>query len=85
MRLSPALMFVVLCVGACGGSASETPFPEEPLPDYVIEQRKAKAAEANAAPSAKGAVNVSTPSASSGKPVAPSADPAKPAGAAPAF
>ncbi len=39
LSASPLLPLSVLLLAvmftACGGSSSETPFPEEPLPDYV--------------------------------------------------
>lgn len=31
---------VALLLTSCGGSSSETPFPEEPLPDYLLERRE---------------------------------------------
>lgn len=29
-----------LLLTSCGGSSSETPFPEEPLPDYLLERHE---------------------------------------------
>lgn len=93
MRLLAALALSVLCVQACGGSASETPFPEEPLPDYVTQRQKgAPAASASAKPAGADSGKASSAQGSAGvqatipgpKP-APASDPAKPTGGAPAF
>jgi hypothetical protein len=56
MRLLPALVFFVTSsmASGCGGSASETPFPEEPLPDYLtLTATPAQASAPKAEPSAK--------------------------------
>ncbi len=38
MFRTTSLVLMALLPLACGGSASETPFPEEPLPDYVTKR-----------------------------------------------
>src|SRR5687767_3906192 len=94
--LACALGFVgsALALG-CGGSASETPFPEEPLPDYLTQ--KASSAVKPSGPGEPGA-DASNTSATQGgakasvavpvapapsQPAAPRPAGAKPAGAKP--
>lgn len=60
---------LVLGLTACGGSASETPFPTEPLPDYLTRKQSEAASSAAARPSA---------SAEETSEVAPSEPPSRP-------
>jgi hypothetical protein len=95
MRLFAAVALSVLCVQACGGSASETPFPQEPLPEYVTQTQKgapaasasdkAPSAESGKASGAKGsgkAASVETPAGTS---TPPNSGASQPASRTPAF
>ncbi len=68
--VSPSWSGVVVlgaCVVGCGGSSSETPFPEEPLPEYMRRQPAAESTSTQAVGSAPV------------KPAAPPKAPAEPA------
>jgi hypothetical protein len=70
-----AAPWVALAVLACGGSSSETPFPEPPLPAYL----KPKAAPADSAPAASDSAPTASDSVPAAAPttvVAPTAPPA---------
>jgi hypothetical protein len=90
MRPFEALAWAVVLVGGalalgCGGSASETPFPEEPLPDYLTQKPSAAAGASTLAVPAAQQKPAPSAAAASGKPSAPGKATAPKPASAPAF
>ncbi len=75
-----ALAAAVVWLTSCGGSSSETPFPEEPLPDYVRhtpapKEKKSERGQASAQNQAGQTSDAPTPEKKKGE-KAPASEPA---------